>query len=217
MVHILTQQYSFLSDVLAGLRDVEHQKNPLLFRTGMEHFAMICGYEISKTLSCSQKEIKTPLGVSSMKVRNQPVVVASILRAGIPMHDGLLKVFPDAGNAFIGSYRKPHKSHQLEIALDYVTAPRLENSVLIMADPMLATGKSVVIAIKELIQRNGLPLHIHIVSIIASREGVDYVKSQLPTSLFTLWCGAVDEELSSHYYIVPGLGDAGDLAYGPKI
>jgi uracil phosphoribosyltransferase len=217
MIHVLTNTQSVLNDILANLRDNQIQKNPTLFRSRMELFGIIGGYEISKKLSYTENAIQTPLGTSRMPLISENIVVASILRAGLPMHDGLLKVFPFAGSAFIGAYRKHHKNNQLEIALDYLSSPHLTGSVLILADPMLATGKSIVLTIKELVQRVGMPIHTHIFSIIASKQGVDYLKSELPSTHYTIWCGAVDDELSSQYYIVPGLGDAGDLAYGPKI
>ncbi|MCX8080603.1 MAG: uracil phosphoribosyltransferase [Bacteroidia bacterium] len=217
MVHILTNSNSVLNDFIAFLRDIDLQKNPVMFRDRMEMFGIIGGYEISKTLDYYIKDIQTPLGISKMNLVNTKIIIASILRAGLPMHQGLLKVFPYAENAFIGAYRKHHKSNLLEIALDYLSSPSLEGSTLILCDPMLATGKSIVLTLKEMIKKLGMPRHIHILSIIASKQGVDYVKSELPSAHYTLWCGAVDDELSSQYYIVPGLGDAGDLAYGPKI
>lgn len=217
MVHILTNTQSVLNDVIANLRDNQNQKNPTLFRNRMELFGIIGGYEISKKLNYVENLIQTPLGTSKIPLISEKIVVASILRAGLPMHEGLLKVFPLAGSAFVGAYRKHHKNNQLEIALDYLSSPRLDDSILILADPMLATGKSIVLTIKEMIRRVGIPKHTHIFSIIASKQGLDYLKSELPSAHYTIWCGAVDEELSSQYYIVPGLGDAGDLAYGPKI
>jgi uracil phosphoribosyltransferase len=216
MIRILTQQYSVLSDIIAKMRDVHFQKDSYRFRTHMEMAAMLGGYEISRALPNEKKDIQTPLGIAQHSVLKDDLVIASILRAGIPMHDGLLKVFPDAGNAFIGAYRKHHKNNHLEIALDYLSSPPLDGKTLILADPMLATGQSIVLTLQEMFKRAGVPRHTHIFVMIASRQGIDFIKSKLPSAHYTLWCGAVDEELSSQYYIVPGLGDAGDLSYGPK-
>lgn len=216
MAKIISQQNSVFSQYIAEIRDVNIQKDSMRFRRNMERMGEIMAYEISKTLDYEAIKTTTPLGeADSIRLKSEPVI-ATILRAGLPLHIGVLNYFDKAGNAFISAYRRHHKDNSFDIAVEYVSSPDLNNKVLILCDPMLATGSSMVLAAKALLAK-GTPSHIHIVSAIASKQGVDYVKSHMPVNNFTLWCGAVDEELTAHAYIVPGLGDAGDLAFGEKI
>lgn len=216
MIHILSQQASIFNQYIAELRDVTIQKDSMRFRRNLERIGEIISYEISKTLDYKTSETTTPLGISETKhLVNQPVI-ATILRAGLPMHIGVLNYFDSAENAFISAYRRHHKDNTFDIHVEYVSSPSVENKTLILCDPMIATGASIVLAYKAILSK-GTPKHVHIVSAISSKEGIDYVRANIPTKNYTLWCGAVDEELTAHSYIVPGLGDAGDLAFGEKI
>ncbi|MBU6157647.1 MAG: uracil phosphoribosyltransferase [Bacteroidetes bacterium] len=213
MVINLSTQHSLISNWVAELRDVDIQQDRMRFRKNLERIAEVAAYEISKTLAWTEKEITTPMGVSVMKVlANQPVL-GNILRAGIPMHQGLLNYFDQADNAFISAYRKHHRDGSFEISLEYVSCPNLEGRVLILADPMLATGSSLVKTIQHL-RDEGAPSEIHIVCAIACTVGIEYVHRNEPH--VKIWCGDIDDELTAKSYIVPGLGDAGDLAYGSK-
>jgi uracil phosphoribosyltransferase len=216
MIHHLALHNSILNQFLSEIRDTTIQKDSMRFRKNLERIGEIFAYEISKTLAYTSSITRTPFGeATSKKLTTQPVV-ATILRAGIPLHQGILNYFDQAQNAFIGAYRKHHKNNSFEIAIDYVTAPELTDKILIMCDPMLASGSSMVLAFKELLKK-GVPKHTHIVAAIASSQGLDYLKLHMPTTNYTLWCGAIDEELTAQAYIVPGLGDAGDLAFGDKL
>ena len=213
MVINLSTQHSLISNWVAELRDVQIQQDRMRFRKNLERIAEVAAYEISKTLAWEEKEITTPMGVSVMKMlANQPVL-GNILRAGIPMHQGLLNYFDQADNAFISAYRKHHRDGSFEISLEYVSCPNLEGRVLILADPMLATGSSLVKTIQHL-RDEGVPSEIHIVCAIACTVGIEYVHRNEPH--VKIWCGDIDDELTAKSYIVPGLGDAGDLAYGTK-
>ncbi|MBK7181795.1 MAG: uracil phosphoribosyltransferase [Bacteroidetes bacterium] len=215
MVHILGNSNSVFNEYIAEIRDEKVQKDSMRFRRNMERMGEIMAYEISKTLVYENRETITPLGIANVsRIKEQPVI-ATILRAGLSVHNGFLSYFDKAENAFISAYRKHHKDGSFDIQVEYMACPNLTDKTLILCDPMLATGASMVLTYKALLQR-GKPRHIHIVSVIASTEGVDYVKKHLPENV-TIWCGAVDEELTAQAYIVPGLGDAGDLAYGNKI
>ncbi len=215
MVHILGNSNSVFNEYIAEIRDEKIQKDSMRFRRNMERMGEIMAYEISKTLVYENRETTTPLGIANVsRIKEQPVI-ATILRAGLSVHNGFLSYFDKAENAFISAYRKHHKDGSFDIQVEYMACPNLTDKTLILCDPMLATGASMVLTYKALLQR-GKPRHIHIVSVIASTEGVDYVKKHLPENV-TIWCGAVDEELTAQAYIVPGLGDAGDLAYGNKI
>lgn len=216
MVHNFALQNSILSQFIFELRDKEIQKDSMRFRKNLERIGEIFAYEISKVLSYDIVETTTPFGEANCKqLSNQPVI-ATILRAGIPMHTGMLNYFDQAQNAFIGAYRKHHKNNSFNIELEYATCPELDDKTLIICDPMLASGSSMVLAYKELLKK-GTPKHTHIVCAIASQQGLDYLKTHMSSNNYTLWCGAVDEELTAQAYIVPGLGDAGDLAYGDKL
>ncbi len=196
------------------MRDVNVQNDRQRFRRNLERIGEIAAYEISRTMRYEERDFTTPLGVSSMQVHAEEPVIATILRAGLPLHQGILNYFDQADNAFISAYRKHHKDGSFEISLEYVAAPSLDGRVVILTDPMLATGQSMVMTYKAMLEK-GVPAHTHVVSVIASKLGVDYVKKHLSENI-TLWIGAVDEELTAQSYIVPGLGDAGDLAYGEK-
>jgi uracil phosphoribosyltransferase len=216
MVHILSQQNSIFNQFIAELRDTSIQNDSMRFRKNLERIGEIIGYEISKTLDYETRETTTPLGIAQTSHLVDQPVIATILRAGLPMHMGVLNYFDKADNGFISAYRRHHKDNTFDIHVEYVSSPSIDNKVLIMCDPMIATGSSIVLAYKAILAK-GIPKHVHIVSAISSKQGVDFVKANMPTQNFTIWCGALDEELTAHSYIVPGLGDAGDLAFGEKI
>ncbi|MBL7802132.1 MAG: uracil phosphoribosyltransferase [Saprospiraceae bacterium] len=209
----LAEQHSIANQFVAELRNVELQKDRLRFRRNLERIGEIMAYEISKTLEYEPFEVETPLGVAMVPLPAPRIVLATILRAGLPFHQGMLNYFDQADNAFISAYRRHHKDGTFEIQLDYVSTPDLDGCVLILCDPMLATGSSIDVALKEL-SRFGQPASIHIATVIASAAGVDAVQRLHHNA--RLWVGALDEELTGKSYIVPGLGDAGDLAYGEK-
>jgi uracil phosphoribosyltransferase len=214
MVINLSNEYSLLSNWVSELRDEEVQKDRMRFRRNLERIGEVAAYEISRHLAFEEKEIQTPLGISICKVLKEQPVLATILRAGLPLHQGLLNYFDKADNAFISAYRKHHRDGSFEISLDYVSCPELENRVVIISDPMLATGASLVKTI-QFLRGEGHPSEIHIVVAIACTVGIEYVLRSEPNC--KLWCGTIDDELTAKGYIVPGLGDAGDLAYGTKI
>jgi uracil phosphoribosyltransferase len=213
MVINLSQDYSILCDWIAEIRDQAVQTDRMRFRRNLERIGEIAGYEISRLLPYEELEIQTPLGISNSKMlKNQPVL-ATILRAGLPLHQGLLNVFDKADNAFISAYRKHNRDGSFEISMSYITSPELDNRVLILSDPMLATGSSMVKTIQQL-RNEGNPAEIHIVTAIACTVGIEYLRRALPAC--KIWCGAIDDELTAKGYIVPGLGDAGDLSFGNK-
>jgi uracil phosphoribosyltransferase len=214
MVVNLSQHYSLLSDWISELRDEEMQKERMRFRRNMERIGEVAAFEISKMLGFEEKEIQTPLGIAVSKTLKAQPVLATILRAGLPLHQGLLNYFDRADNAFISAYRKHQRDGSFEISLDYVSCPDLDERVVIISDPMLATGSSLVKTI-QFPRNEGKPAEIHIVVAIACTVGIEYVKRSEPHC--KIWCGAIDDELTAKGYIVPGLGDAGDLAYGAKV
>lgn len=216
MVHILSEQVSVFNQFLAEVRDVTMQADPLRFRRNLERMGEIFAYEISRHLFFKESEVQTPLGVAPARLLADEIVVASVLRAGLPLHHGILNFFDRARNAFIAAYRKHHKDDGFEIRLEYVSTPNLAGKKLILCDPMLATGQSMAEAYKALVDQAGRPEAVHVVSVVASEEGLAYARRHLPENTF-FWLGAVDPELNAKAYIVPGLGDAGDLAYGAKI
>ncbi len=216
MIHILSQNNSIFNQFVAELRDITIQKDSMRFRRNLERMGEIMSYELSKTLEYTSQETTTPLGVSTTSHLKEQPVIATILRAGLPMHMGVLNYFDKANNAFISAYRRHHKNNTFDIHVEYISSPSLDNKILILCDPMIATGASIVLAYKSILSK-GVPKHVHIISAISSKQGIDFVKANMPTQNFTIWCGAVDEELTAHSYIVPGLGDAGDLAFGEKI
>ena len=214
MVINLSEQYSLLNDWVAEMRDVEIQADRMRFRRNLERIGEVAALEISKRLPTTTRDIQTPLGTSPCLVLQEQPVLATILRAGLPLHQGLLNYFDKADNAFISAYRKHNRDGSFEISLDYISCPDIENRVVIVSDPMLATGSSLVKTIHYL-REEGRPSHIHVVVAIACTVGIEYVQREEPHA--TIWCGAIDEELTAKGYIVPGLGDAGDLAYGTKV
>jgi uracil phosphoribosyltransferase len=214
MVVNLSQHYSLLSDWISEIRDEEIQKDRMRFRRNLERIGEVAAYEISKTLVFEEKETQTPLGIAVSKALKEQPVLATILRAGLPLHQGLLHFFDKADNAFISAFRKHNRDGSFEISLDYVSCPELEDRVVIISDPMLATGSSLVKTI-QFLREEGKPSEIHIVAAIACTVGIEYVKRSEPTC--RIWCGAIDDELTAKGYIVPGLGDAGDLAFGAKV
>jgi uracil phosphoribosyltransferase len=214
MVVNLSEQYSLLSDWIAELRDEEVQKDRMRFRRNLERVGEVAAFEISKQLPYEEKEIQTQLGSAFCKTLKEQPVLATILRAGLPLHQGLLNYFDKADNAFISAYRKHERDGSFEISLEYVSCPELENRVVILSDPMLATGSSLVKTI-QFLREEGHPREIHIVVTIACTVGIEYVLRSEPHC--KIWCGAIDDELTAKCYIVPGLGDAGDLAFGTKV
>ena len=214
MVINLSDQCSLVSQWISELRDIQVQTDRMRFRRNLERIGEIAAYEISKVLEFEEKEVQTPLGISVCDVLKEQPVLATILRAGLPLHQGLLNYFDKADNAFISAYRKHLRDGSFEISLEYVSCPELENRVVIISDPMLATGSSLVKTIQYL-REEGHPREIHIVVAIACTVGIEYVQRSEPN--VKLWCGAIDEELTAKGYIVPGLGDAGDLSFGVKV
>lgn len=213
MIFNLDKTTSIANVFLAELRDENIQKDAMRFRKNMERLGEFFAYEISKTLEFERKETQTPLGLAKTAFLPQQPVLATILRAGIPLHQGLLNIFDQSESTFITAYRKNHKNGNFVIQVEHIATPDLTDKVVIMADPMLATGMSMVLCCKELLNRYQIK-ELHIVAAIASVEGVNHVRANLPKA--KLWLGAIDEEMTSKSYIVPGLGDAGDLAYGVK-
>ncbi len=215
MVYNLGKKNSLLNQFLSELRDEKIQTDRMRFRKNLERLGEIFAYELSKKLDYESEEIITPLGVTNIPLLKEQPVLATIFRAGIPLHQGMLNYFDRADNAFISAYRKYQKNEKFDIRIEYSSSPDLENRILIISDVMLASGASFVMAYKELLT-NGKPKHTHFVSAVASAEGVEYIKKHLPSTKVSLWLGAIDDELTAKSYIVPGLGDAGDLAYGIK-
>jgi len=215
-IKILGNNHSILDQYLAEIRDETIQKDPMRFRENMYRIGEIFAYEISKSLEFEVNEVTTPLGVARVpQLVNQPVL-ATILRAGLSIHNGLLKIFDHSENCFISAYRKYSEGDRFEIEFEYMASPSLDNKVVILSDPMLASGKSMEIGYHALFSK-GTPKHVHLVSVIASKQGVEYVTESITTHNVTLWLGAIDNEMNPKSFIVPGLGDAGDLAYGEKI
>ncbi len=215
MIRIIGENNSIMNQFIAELRDVNVQNDFMRFRRNLERIGEIFSYEISKELHYENHQVQTPLGFADVNLSTDNLVLATILRAGLPLHQGMLSFFDKAENAFISAYRKYSKDGSFRIQFEHLSCPRIEDKVLIITDPMLATGASMLLAYKALLEK-GTPKHTHIVSVIASKEGVDYIKRNLSQKSVTLWLGAVDDELTVKSYIVPGLGDAGDLAYGGK-
>lgn len=216
MINNLSKNNTIFNQFVAELRDVNIQTDSMRFRRNLERMGEVFAYEISKSLSYETKKVQTPLGEANANLIAEQPVIATILRAGLPLHIGILNYYDKAQNAFVSAYRRHHKDNSFEIALEYVACPDLTDKVLILCDPMLATGSSMVLTYNALLKK-GKPKHTHIVTAIASVQGVDHVKALLPNNEITLWCGAIDDELTAHAYIVPGLGDAGDLAFGSKL
>lgn len=215
MINLPSLGNSVLNQFILEIRNIEVQNDSMRFRRNLERIGEIFAYEISKKLKYETKIVTTPLGELEMTVPCNNVVVASILRAGLPLHNGILNYFDQAQNAFISAFRKYHKDGSFDIQFGYLSSPDITGKTLILSDPMLASGASMVLAYKSFLEK-GQPFHTHIVSVIASKEGVRYLKKNIDDENYTLWVGAVDDELTAKAYIVPGLGDAGDLAYGAK-
>lgn len=206
---------SILNQYVAEIRNVEVQNDRLRFRRNIQRIGEIMAYEISKSFSYSVKDIKTPLGIAPVSTPDNQLVISTILRAGLPFHQGFLSYFDDAENAFVSAYRKYKDTLKFDIHIEYIASPRIDGKTLIITDPMLATGGSMELSYQAMLTK-GHPAEIHVVSVIASQKAVDYIASVFPEDKTTIWCAAIDPELNDHSYIVPGLGDAGDLAYGEK-
>ena len=206
---------SVLNRFVSELRDVEIQKDPLRFRRNIERIGELMAYELSKDLNYETEKIKTPLGIADVNISSDKIVISTILRAGLPFHQGFLNIFDRSENAFVSAYRKYEDEHNFNIHIEYIASPRIDDKVLIIADPMLATGGSMELSYQALLTK-GTPSHIHVATVIASQQAVEYIAKVFPAEKKTIWCAAVDPELNDHAYIVPGLGDAGDLCYGEK-
>ena len=210
------KQNSIFNHFIREIRDVNIQKDAMRFRRNIERIGEIFAYEISKKMTYENNDITTPLGISSESLMIEKPVLATILRAGLPLHQGLLNYFDSSENCFISAFRKHKKGGDFEIKIEYMSSPYLEGKTVILCDPMLASGSSMVLAMEAILSK-GKPKHIHVVVTIASSEGIQYFKENLPFRNCTLWLGAEDKEMTAQCYIVPGLGDAGDLAFGEKI
>ena len=214
-INNLSEQNSLLNNFLKEIRDVEIQKDSMRFRRNLERMGEIMSYEISKTLSYQVENVQTPLGVCPVNVFVDQIILSTVFRAGLPFHQGFLNYFDRAENAFISAYRKYKDELHFDVLVEYIAAPPVDGKTLLIVDPMLASGSSLELAYKALLQK-GTPSKIHIAAIIASRKGIEYVEKHFPDNT-TLWVAAIDPDLNEHAYIVPGLGDAGDLAFGQKI
>lgn len=206
---------SLVSQYMTELRDVNIQNDMMRFRRNLQRIGSIMAYEISRRLDYANKAITTPLASMQSQVLESQVVLATIFRAGLPFHEGFLEFFDSAQNAFVSAYRKYREKENFDVFIEYIASPRLDGKTLILADPMLATGSSMELAYRALLTK-GEPSHVHIASVVASEEAVAYIRKTFPADKTTLWVGAIDPGVDAHSYIVPGLGDAGDLAYGVK-
>lgn len=215
IVNILDAKNSVLNKFIAELRDAEIQKNAMRFRKNIERVGEILAYELSQSLAFENHKITTPLGIKEIPLPQKNIVLCSILRAGLPLHSGLLNYFDEAENGFISAYRKHTSETEFEIVVEYFASPNLDGKILILADPMLATGRSIS-SVYEGLKKHGTPKEIHLACVIGSKEGIEYVKKFFPQNT-KLWIATVDEKLNENGYIVPGLGDAGDLAFGYKL
>ncbi len=216
-LHVLSEQNTVLNRFLSQIRDREIQKDSMRFRRNMERIGEITAYEISKALHYRPQVVETPLGEATVQVIDDQLVIATILRAGLPYHQGFLNYFDDAQNAFVSAYRKSTKDGKFKVKVEYISCGSLEGKTLLLVDPMLATGSSLVLTYNALCEKGGTPACTHVAAVIASEQGVDYAMKHMPHQTTTIWTAVVDEELTSRSYIVPGIGDAGDLAYGEKI
>lgn len=216
MLNVIGEKSSVFNRFIQEIRDIKIQKDPMRFRINLERIGEIFAYELSKQLESERISVETPLGIADIEVPKPSLVLATILRAGLPLHQGMLNMFDQAENAFITAYRKYSKDNSFEIKIEYLSCPSLDNKVLVISDPMVATGSSMYLAYRALLER-GTPLHTHIVAPIISKDGVEYIRKYFFQKNVTLWVGAIDDELTIKSYIVPGLGDAGDLAYGKKL
>mgnify|MGYP002674630585 FL=1 len=210
-----SQDNTLLNQYIAEIRDVNIQGDSLRFRGNIERIGEIMAYEISRDFPYKKIEVQTPLAMARENVPAEQPVIATILRAGLPLHRGFINYFDHAENAFVSAYRKYIDENNFDIHIEYIASPRLDGKILILVDPMLATGGSMELAYKALLTK-GEPAHVHVVSVIATEQAVEHVKNTFPADKTTIWCAAIDPELNAHSYIVPGLGDAGDLCYGEK-
>jgi uracil phosphoribosyltransferase len=215
MLHHLGQHSSILTSYVSEIRSLEIQQDPLRFRTNLERIAEVLCYELSKSLPSIRQDVQTPLGTAQLEVPAEDPVLVTILRAGLAMHQGVLRCFDRADSAFVSAYRKHSSPEDFDIQVEYLAAPTLDQRTWIISDPMLATGSSMVAVFKAL-QKRGTPTQVHIVSAIATPQAISFVQSQLPANT-QIWVAAIDQELTAQSYIVPGLGDAGDLAFGIKL
>ena len=210
-----SQTNSILNQYISEIRNVEVQNDRLRFRRNIERIGEIMAYEISKEFHYSTKDIQSPLGIAPMNTPDDQIVISTILRAGLPFHQGFLRYLDNAENAFVSAYRKYKDRLNFDIHIEYIASPHLTGKTLIISDPMLATGSSMELSYQAMLTK-GHPAEIHVASIIASQHALDHIKSVFPEDKTTIWCAAIDPEINEHSYIVPGLGDAGDLAYGEK-
>jgi uracil phosphoribosyltransferase len=217
MLHVLDNQNTILNTFIAEMRSVAVQGDSMRFRRNLERAGEIMAYEISKTLSYMPVMVETPLGESEIMLPEDQIVIATILRAGLPYHQGFLNYFDHAQNGFVSAYRKYSKDGTFNVKVEYISCGDITGKTLILVDPMLATGVSMVMTYKALVDKGGEPARVHIAAVVASEEGIEHVKKHMPKQKTTIWCGAVDQELTVKSYIVPGIGDAGDLAYGDKL
>lgn len=211
----LSSNDSILNHYIREIRDESIQKDPIRFRKNLERIGEFFAFEISKQLEYKEMATQTPLGESKTWMLSSKLVLATILRAGLPLHQGMLNVYDQAQNAFVSAYRRHHKDGSFDVKVEYSSSPSLDGKVLVLTDPMLATGHSMVLTYRELLKK-GKPAHTHIVTVVATAQGVEELKKNINDKNITLWIAALDEELTAQAYIVPGLGDAGDLAYGIK-
>ena len=213
-----SESNSIMNQYLMEIRDVDYQKNRLLFRNNIQRIGELEAYEISKTLDYEKKDVTTPLGVAQVNIPADEVVLATIFRAGLPFHNGFLNIFDHAGNAFVSAYRQyiDEEQHEVGVHVEYLATPSIEGKTLIIADPMLATGASMELGYQAFLTK-GTPKRIHVACVIATPEGIDHIKKTFPEEETTIWCGAIDPGLNEHKYIVPGFGDDGDLCYGNKL
>lgn len=215
MVINLGTQQSVINQLVSELRDAEIQSDSMRFRRNLERMGELFAYEISRKLKYEAREVVTSLGTAVVPVLKEYPVLATILRAGLPLHQGLLNIFDKSENAFVSAFREHRKEDEFAVQIEYISSPDLTGRTLILSDPMLATGHSLLHSYRALLN-NGKPAHTHIVSVLASVQGIEFLKRSLPKTGTTIWLGAIDDELTAHGYIVPGLGDAGDLAFGKK-
>ena len=216
-INILNRQNTVLNKFIAEIRDRRIQCDSMRFRRNLERIGELMAYEISKRFRYTPRTVETPLGEAEVELYDNEIVIATILRAGLPFHQGFLNYFDDAQNAFVSAYRKSKKDGTFTVKVEYISCGSLEGKTMLLVDPMLATGSSAALVYEALVEKGGMPAHTHVASIIGSEQGVDYVQRHMPHATTSLWCAAVDEELTSRSYIVPGIGDAGDLAYGEKL
>ena len=212
----LSENNSVLKHYIKEIRSVKIQKDSMRFRRNLERIGEIMAYEMSKTMRYKGEDVKTPLGVAHVEVIDEKIVISTILRAGLPFHQGFLNCFDSAENAFVSAYRKYKDALKFDIFIEYIASPHLDGKTLIITDPMLATGSSMELAYGALLTK-GKPTHVHVATVIASQQAIDYVAAHFPEAKTTIWAAAIDPELNEHSYIIPGIGDAGDLAYGEKL